>query len=464
MVDRFWLLRLLGERLTLLMLVARLPLISFSLGAAVLQPGWRAIGLTLLIFSMKLVPIGYLWIPIAIGSQVLDRHSWISCFLMALCFFMPIEAVAHCVHVQRQADALLSGLLSENSPYQVQELDVPQELLSGFMGGFAVERVPNAAKRYAAMLSRGMSRAKIPLFSSWQAVRVFRFDGQSKDKITTAAAAYALAWYPSLVFVRHSVEKLAPPIRLQLYHELGHATQSGMETLLRPVRWEASKTTSFLMTTALFTMCSTHLYQHPGKHGTWAAVSLLLLAVFVRYGYVGYVRLTAHGESEALADHIALTQPAFRNESSWRQRAERLATRLENELKFGNIAPRPAYVVSVRIKALRTALVKGTVNPYLSGDANLWCGSLALLYFCAGMVADMPSTWIPILFWIGLVLAVFRTFTIGPLVQAATGLLSQIDARLQEMTSKPCRTPKIDLPYLRDCKAMLKHLADKYLS
>src|ERR1039457_7628083 len=66
-------------------------------------------------------------------------------------------------------------------------------------------------------------------------------------------------------------------------------------------------------------------------------------------------------------------------------------------------------------------------------DANLWCGSLALLYFCAGMVADMPSTWIPILFWIGLVLAVFRTFTIGPLVQAATGLLSQIDARLQEM-------------------------------
>jgi hypothetical protein len=460
-VNRFWLLRLLGERLTLLMLVARLPLIPFSLGAAVLQSGWLSLGLVLLIFSRKLVPFGYLWIPIAIGFQILDKHSWISCFLMALCFFMPVEAVTYCVHVQRQADALLSSLLSENSPYQVQELDVPQELLSGFTGGF-LDR--EASERYAAVMRRAMSVANMPRFSNSQAVRVFRFDGQSKDKITTAAAAYALAWYPSLVFVRHSVEKLAAPLRLQLYHELGHATQSGMESLLRPIRWEASKLTSAFMTTALFTMCSIRVYQHPGRHGTWAAVALLLLAVFVRYGYVGYVRFTAHGESEALADHIALTQPEFRNDSSWRERAQRLATRLENELKFGNIAPRHAYVVSIRIKALRTALVKGTVNPYLSGDANLWCGSLAVLYFCAGMVADMPSTWVPILFWIGLILAVFRTFTIGPFVQAATGLLSQIDARLQEMTSMPCRTPKIDSPYLRDCKAMLKNLADKYLS
>jgi hypothetical protein len=460
-VNRFWLLRLLGERLTLLMLVARLPLIPFSLGAAVLQSGWLNLGLALLIFSRKLVPFGYLWIPIAIGFQIWDKHSWISCFLMALCFFMPIEAVANCVHVQRQADALLSGLLSENSSYQVQELDVPQDFLSGFTGGF-LDR--GASERYAAMMRRAMSMANMPLFSNSQAVRVFRFDGQSNDKITTAAAAYALAWYPSLVFVRHSVEKLAAPLRLQLYHELGHATQSGMETLLRPIRWEASKVTSLLMTTALFIMCFIRVYQHSGKHGTWAAVALLLLAIVVRYGYVGYVRLTAHGESEALADHIALTQPEFQADSSWRERAERLATRLENELKFGNIAPRHAYVVAARIKALRTALVKGTLHPYLSGDANFWSGSLAALYFSAGMVANMPSTWIPVLFWIGMILAVLRTINIGPLVQAATGLLSQIDGRLQEMTSKACGPREVDSPHLRLCKDVLKRLSEKYIT
>jgi hypothetical protein len=411
-------------------IAVRLPAVAFVLGAiaATSSPRWLILAL-FIVFVINTSPgVGILVPLIAVPLYIWGSHAWLACLLAVLGWSAYVETNAHFAQTKRQAELLLSDILSETSKYVIREIPVPDDIKHAFWSYQLKER----RNRWAAAYNKKLNLPQIITYENPSVIRAFQFAPIDGKAVVGSAVAFPFDRYASLIFVRHGFESLSDAQRLQLFHELAHGTPEGREVILRPIRWQSAAYISAITTLLFWLITTILLVRHPSSPKLWVALAASVIANLIRFLCVTHVNRIATAASEVLADSMSLTRSEFLVDDRWMLRATNLAKRLESELSLLNPDDPRWFEVRFRIGWIRRWLSLGGIPVYHGADVDPRIFLALVLYAVAGFCCN-PVTLIPWIFWISAPLA-FLSF------QGVTGrnamktdlMLREIDRRISE--------------------------------
>jgi hypothetical protein len=403
----------------------RIPLLAFLLGAVARDSIWWVCGGIGVILSVP-SPLRVLLIPVALATYFLSPHTLFACFLIALALTPCLDSEADYLHVKGQVNALTSDLLSDRTGYVIEELALPPDFDKSFGAYARAQRIMDGLKKLR-------ERTGYP---SQRVLRLFRFGLSDGEKTTGAAAAFPIAVYSSLVFVRGTLDALNDAQRLQLYHELGHGTVAGRDMLLRGLRWQIMRKFETPMHFVIALLCG---LASPTRY-VWVAWAFFCGAAWARSSGANFTIRLSSAANEVLADSFALTHADFIKEGKWKDRAASLAKRLEDE---GTLLKRDdprAFVVYMRGAWLRKWLELGEVQAVVPYDIDFRLHLAFPLYaFCGFFSHLVDSRPAAILFWAITLVAILAFVRSLVTVARIPSLVMTLDSAISLTLAKSSR-------------------------
>jgi hypothetical protein len=295
------------------------------------------------------------------------------------------------LHTKRQVEALTVDLFSSESKHEIEELDMPSDVLKGF----GYESKVGAMKMAYKFIYSHFPAMQDVLVPPSKPLRIFRFSAKDETATTGTAAAYPIARYSSLVFVRQGLEELRDAQRLQIYHELGHGTIGGTEAFYRSLRWEIVAPFDSFLLLLMIVIC----FDSGSLWHRLTALNLVLIAHWLRNAAASYTKKMALGASEVYADSLALRHPDFSLTDKWMTRAQNLLKRLEDDMRYGLSSSERNFALFFRIKWLERWISLGYVPKYLALDIDTRYHLAFALYLLAGWVAAPSTKYLHTVFW-----------------------------------------------------------------
>jgi len=401
----------------------RIPLLAFILGAVARESFWWVLGGIAVILVTPTPAREWLLIPLGLATYFLSSHILFACFLVGLALTPYLDTQADYLHVKSQVEALTSDLLSSQSHYVIEEQALPPSFWEKF-------RLYSRKQQTINYLKRLRSKAG---FSSTEAVRIFRFGFSGEEKATGAAAAFPISVYSNLVFVRGTLDELNDAQRFQLYHELGHGTDEGVRMFVRGLRWQVLRQFETPIHFGLAVLCAvgTQTWYR------WVALAFLFAALWLRSIGANFTMRVSSAASEILADSLALTHTDFFEEGKWKERAENLALRLEDEGSLLTRSDPRAFMVFMRANWLRKWLKVGEVQAVVPYDIDPRLHLAFPLYLLSGFYSHLPDfRHAAIMFWV-----VFATVAVAAVrrfifIMRIQDLVAKLDSALTVKLTK----------------------------
>ena len=362
----------------------RFPALGYAVGASAAQSAGSGVTALLLLYVISVAPaLGVPAIAAAFAVFFIVDNVWLASVLACLAVLPYIESTADRIHTQQQAFLVLSDLLTEESPYSIVEIKPPTNLEKDFPG--------YKAKKFSFRPRRQDMRPPLDAESSspleGPVMRLFQFI-PLEGGIASAAVAYPVHRYASLIFVRQTFDDLNDAQRFQIYHELAHGTPEGTEMMLRKLRWDVAFPITIFSAAMLIALASWWVYKlEVGQLG----LAMLLLGVVMTALSRRSVAQVSAGAAEVIADSIALLHPDFVVEEKWKRRAENLAKRLEGELIAMGSDDSRRFQVAYRRSWLLRHLTAGRVNTYHATDVDVRCLIAAAAFVASGYFAVLPD-------------------------------------------------------------------------
>lgn len=345
---------------------------------------WWTFGVCVVLFLIERYAfLMLLEVPVSVVMYHFSFHAWSACLLLALSLNIWLEFHSEYLHARKQIDDLLSDLFAPGSSYSFEELDVPPALLDGF---WSYQLKVVAARLF-----------KMP---GIKPVRVIRFQPSDEGKATNAALAFPIDSSSSLVFVRVRFEDLTDGQRFQLYHELAHGTLEGSLMMALGIRWKTLAAFGFPLFCAMSAMC---FFSAHGWH-RWLSIGLLMTASWLRRRGAKFTTQSNSTDNEIIADSIALAHPDFQANEKWKERADSLAKRLEDEAKLITASAPKYFTLIDRVDWLRNCLRQGRIFAKIPYEIGLLFLPAFLFYALSGYYARLPNAYAGITFWTLLVL------------------------------------------------------------
>jgi hypothetical protein len=424
-----------GQLLVPWLHAVRVPFVAFVWGVCIRESLWfLPLGLLVLVVKRKFPPAQPSMLLIGLTTYFLGHAGWQACFFLSLWFESFLESRCNYLHTKRQVEAVMGDFFSPTANFELQELQVPASVLSGFP---SYEVKANVLKFAYERIIAQVPAARSLLVPCSQPLRLFRFWPKDGTRATGAAAAYPIARYSSLIFVRQDFEELSEAQRLQVYHELGHGGLGGTEIFYRPLRWEMVAPFDFLMLLQMFL-----LTLEPRSIGLRIlAGGLLWIAAWSRKSAMDHTKRISIGASEAFADSVALSHPDFRDADKWKLRAENLAKRLKDEMRFIG-ADHPRYLsLLFRARWLGRWLSLGYIPEYLTQDIDLRIHLAFFLFLFAGYTANPTSAYLATDFWGLVIIIALCLISFSQNGRRTNNLLKQLDLALRNKCTMPNTEP-----------------------